>query len=59
MLLGAGVALLLGAAAGALNGICVAFLRLQPIVTTYATSFLFSESLCSSCRAPAARCRAH
>lgn len=42
MLLGAGVALLLGAAAGALNGVSVAFLRLQPIVTTYATSFLFS-----------------
>lgn len=42
ILLGLGVALLLGAAAGALNGICVAFLRLQPIVTTYATSFLFS-----------------
>ena len=42
MLMGAGVALLLGAAAGALNGVCVAFLRLQPIVTTYATSFLFS-----------------
>lgn len=42
MLLGAGVALLLGASAGAVNGICVAFLRLQPIVTTYATSFLFS-----------------
>ena len=42
ILLGVGVALLLGAAAGALNGLCVAFLRLQPIVTTYATSFLFS-----------------
>ena len=42
ILLGIGVALLLGAAAGAVNGICVAFLRLQPIVTTYATSFLFS-----------------
>jgi ribose transport system permease protein len=31
-----------GALAGAINGACVAFLRLQPIVTTYATSFLFS-----------------
>src|SRR5690606_40303578 len=34
--------LLVGAAAGAVNGLCVAYLRLQPIVTTYATSFLFS-----------------
>lgn len=42
ILLGIGVALLVGAAAGAINGISVAFLRLQPIVTTYATSFLFS-----------------
>ena len=31
-----------GVAAGALNGVCVALLRLQPIVTTYATSFVFS-----------------
>lgn len=31
-----------GASAGAVNGVCVAFLRLQPIVTTYATSFLFA-----------------
>lgn len=31
-----------GMAAGALNGACVAFLRLQPIVTTYATSFVFA-----------------
>lgn len=31
-----------GALAGALNGLCVAYLRLQPIVTTYATSFVFS-----------------
>ncbi|GIK30180.1 MAG: ABC transporter permease [Chloroflexi bacterium] len=31
-----------GIAAGALNGFAVAYLRLQPIVTTYATSFLFS-----------------
>jgi ribose transport system permease protein len=27
--------------AGAFNGLCVAYLRLQPIVTTYATSFVF------------------
>jgi ribose transport system permease protein len=31
-----------GALAGAFNGFFVAFLRLQPIVTTYATSFVFS-----------------
>lgn len=31
-----------GAAAGLLNGFCVSILRLQPIVTTYATSFIFS-----------------
>ena len=31
-----------GMAAGALNGVCVALLRLQPIVTTYATSFVFA-----------------
>ncbi len=30
-----------GMAAGVLNGWAVAFLRLQPIVTTYATSFIF------------------
>lgn len=30
-----------GMLAGALNGFCVSFLRLQPIVTTYATSFIF------------------
>jgi ribose transport system permease protein len=29
-------------AAGALNGLCVSYLRLQPIVTTYATSFIYS-----------------
>jgi ribose transport system permease protein len=33
---------LAGMAAGALNGIAVAYLRLQPIVTTYATSFIFA-----------------
>jgi ribose transport system permease protein len=31
-----------GILAGAVNGFFVAFLRLQPIVTTYATSFVFS-----------------
>lgn len=36
------LALLAGMLAGALNGLCVAILRLQPIITTYATSFLFS-----------------
>src|SRR5690625_4625154 len=38
MLVGVGV----GALAGAVNGLCVAVLRLQPIVTTYATSFIFA-----------------
>lgn len=39
-----GILLAIGAGlvAGALNGFCVSFLRLQPIVTTYATSFIFS-----------------
>ena len=36
-----GVGLLAGVAAGALNGFCVAVLRFQPIVTTFATSFVF------------------
>ncbi|GAB4521736.1 MAG: hypothetical protein OHK0046_33400 [Anaerolineae bacterium] len=31
-----------GVLAGALNGFSVAYLRLQPIVTTYATSFIYS-----------------
>jgi ribose transport system permease protein len=31
-----------GGLAGAINGLCVAWLRLQPIVTTYATSFVFA-----------------
>lgn len=31
-----------GVLAGTLNGLAVAYLRLQPIVTTYATSFIFS-----------------
>ncbi|MBK8048335.1 MAG: ABC transporter permease [Anaerolineales bacterium] len=37
-----GLGCLAGMAAGALNGFAVAILRLQPIVTTYATSFIFS-----------------
>ncbi len=36
------LAALAGMAAGALNGFAVSILRLQPIVTTYATSFIFS-----------------
>ncbi len=31
-----------GILAGAVNGLCIAWLRLQPIVTTYATSFVFA-----------------
>lgn len=31
-----------GLLAGLVNGLCVAYLRLQPIVTTYATSFIFN-----------------
>lgn len=31
-----------GMLAGAVNGFCVAYLRLQPIVTTYATGFVFA-----------------
>jgi ribose transport system permease protein len=36
------VALLVGMIAGAINGFFVAYLRLQPIITTYATSFLYA-----------------
>lgn len=36
------LALLAGMAAGAVNGFFIAVLRIQPIITTYATSFLFS-----------------
>jgi ribose transport system permease protein len=35
------ISLLLGILAGAINGFFVANLRLQPIITTYATSFLY------------------
>lgn len=37
-----GIALVVGMLAGAINGFFVAYLRLQPIITTYATSFLFT-----------------
>lgn len=42
VLLGFLIACGVGLLAGALNGLCVAYLRLQPIVTTYATSFVFA-----------------
>jgi ribose transport system permease protein len=37
-----GLVLLVGMLAGALNGFFVAYMRLQPIITTYATSFLYA-----------------
>jgi ribose transport system permease protein len=36
------ISLLVGLLAGALNGFFVSYLRLQPIITTYATSFLYA-----------------
>jgi ribose transport system permease protein len=36
------ISLLVGTLAGAVNGFFIAFLRLQPIITTYATSFLYA-----------------
>ena len=36
------LSLLAGLLAGALNGFFIAYLRLQPIITTYATSFLYA-----------------
>ena len=36
------LSLLAGLMAGALNGFFIAYLRLQPIITTYATSFLYA-----------------
>ena len=36
------IALLVGMLAGTINGFFIAYLRLQPIITTYATSFLFA-----------------
>lgn len=35
------ISLLIGVAAGAINGFFIAYLRLQPIITTYATSFIY------------------
>ncbi len=35
------LSLLVGLLAGAINGFFIAYLRLQPIITTYATSFLY------------------
>jgi ribose transport system permease protein len=40
--LGLATGVVAGLAAGAVNGICVAVLRFQPIVTTFATSIVFS-----------------
>jgi len=42
MALGLGVGLLLGITCGAVNGFCVAVLRLQPIVTTFGTGIVFA-----------------
>lgn len=36
------VSLLIGLLAGAINGFFISYLRLQPIITTYATSFLYT-----------------
>ena len=36
-----GIALLVGIIAGCINGFFIAYLRLQPFITTYATSFLY------------------
>jgi ribose transport system permease protein len=36
------VGLVVGALAGAVNGFCVAYLRFQPLVTTFATTSIFS-----------------
>lgn len=41
LLLGVGAAVLTGALAGAVNGAIVALLRLQPLIVTFATSFVF------------------
>lgn len=37
-----GAALFVGMGAGALNGLFIAYLRLQPIITTFATSFIYA-----------------
>lgn len=39
---GVALGLLVGTLAGALNGWCVAYLRLQPIIATFATSFIWA-----------------
>ena len=36
------LSMLIGLLAGAINGFFISFLRLQPIITTYATSFLYA-----------------
>ena len=36
------ISLLIGLLAGSINGFFIAYLRLQPIITTYATSFLYA-----------------
>ncbi|WP_027891446.1 ABC transporter permease [Calidithermus chliarophilus] len=38
---GVALGLLVGTLAGAVNGFCVAYLRLQPIIATFATSFIW------------------
>ncbi|MER3479312.1 MAG: ABC transporter permease [Meiothermus sp.] len=38
---GVGLGLLVGTLAGTVNGLCVAYLRLQPIIATFATSFIW------------------
>ncbi len=42
VVLGLMLGCLVGIAAGSLNGLAISYMRLQPIVTTYATSFIFS-----------------
>ena len=42
VLLAVALGLLAGILAGGLNGVCVAYLRFQPIVTTFATGFVFA-----------------
>jgi ribose transport system permease protein len=42
MAFGLGAGLAVGLAAGLINGICVALLRFQPIVTTFATGLVFA-----------------
>jgi ribose transport system permease protein len=42
ILLAIGLGVGAGMLAGLFNGLCVAYLRLQPIVTTYATSFIYA-----------------